>query len=120
LQDKGGLRREIGEPIVFVTLGLPEKSRCDADLVRATKPMAAYHIQFWRGEEQIIDFEDDEYLGLVEAGRHIEDLIREMVADSWGEDWIGCSFVVATHNGKAIHRVPVLEAMGAMTRRTRH
>ena len=82
--------------------------------------MAAYHIQFWRGEEQIIDYEDDEYLGLEEARQHIEDLIREMVADPWGEDWTGCSFVVATHSGKAILRVPVLEAMGAMTRRTRH
>ncbi len=82
--------------------------------------MAAYHIQFWRGEEQIIDYEDDEYLDLDEAKRHIEDLVREMMVDLWGEDWTGCSFVVATHDGRAVLKIPVLQAMGAMTRRTHH
>ena len=82
--------------------------------------MAAYHIQFWRGEEQIIDYDDDEYLDLDEAKRHIEDLVREMMVDLWGEDWTGCSFVVATHDGRTVLKIPVLQATGAMTRRTRH
>ncbi len=82
--------------------------------------MIAYHIQFWRGEEQIIDYEDDEYLSLDEARQHIESLIEEMMADPCSEDWTGCRFVVATKSGRAVLQVPVLAAMNALARRTHH
>ncbi len=80
----------------------------------------AYHIQFWRGADQIIDYEDDEYLDLDEAQRHIEDLIREMMADAWIEDWTDYHFVLMTEDGRAVLQVPVLAAMSALARRTYH
>ncbi len=82
--------------------------------------MSAYHIQFWRGQDRIIDYEDDEYLSLDEARKHIEYLIREMMTDQWSEDWTSCRFEVTTAGGKTVLAVPILAAMSAIARRTHH
>lgn len=81
--------------------------------------MTVYHIEFWRGRDQIIDYEDDEYRSLDDARLYVEQLIREMMADRWSEDWTGCRFEVTT-SGKTVLSVPVLATMSALARRTHH
>ena len=82
--------------------------------------MIFYHIQFWRGSDQIIDYEDDEYRSHEGARQSINDLIREMMADRWSEDWSGCRFEVTTSDGATVLSIPVLAAMNALARRTHH
>ena len=82
--------------------------------------MIVYHIQFWRGRDRIIDYEDDEYRTLNEARQSVEDLIREMMTDRWSEDWTGCRFEVTTSDGTTVLSIPILAAMSALARRTHH
>ena len=82
--------------------------------------MTVYHIQFWRAGDQIIDYEDDEYRSLDDARLYIEQLIREMMADRWSEDWTGCRFEVTTSGGRTVLSVPVLATMSTLARRTHH
>jgi ABC-type ATPase with predicted acetyltransferase domain len=82
--------------------------------------MSAYHIHFWRGQNHIIDYEDDEYPSVEEARRHVEDIIREMMKDTMTEDWTGCRFEVTTVEGSPVLQIPVLTMMSAIARRTHH
>lgn len=82
--------------------------------------MSAYYVQFWRGQDRIIDYEEDEHTSLNEARQHIEDLIREMMEDCWVDDWTGCRFEVATSGSTTVLSVPVLEEMSVLVRRKHH
>jgi hypothetical protein len=82
--------------------------------------MSVYHVQFWSGHDQIIDYEDDTYESVEEARQHIEELIRAMMEDRWREDWTECRFTVATWSGTTVLDIPVVAAMSALVRRTHH
>jgi len=82
--------------------------------------MATYNIEFWRGAERIFEYEGDEYSNLDDAQHHINELLQEMITDSWSEDWTGCRFAVASLDGKRVLEVPVLATMSAIARRRSH
>ena len=82
--------------------------------------MATYNIEFWRGAERIFEYEGDEYPNLDDAQRHINELLQEMMLDSWSEDWTGCRFAVASLDGETVLEVPVLATMSAIARRSGH
>jgi hypothetical protein len=82
--------------------------------------MTEYHLQFWRGQERVFDYESDEFDSLDEARCHIDELIEAMRGDPSGEDWTGCRFDVATVRGKTVLQVPVLAAMSALARGKAH
>jgi hypothetical protein len=82
--------------------------------------MTNYNIEFWRGAERILEYEGDEYPNLDDAQRHIDELLQEMMADSWLEDWTGCRFAVASLEGETVLEVPVLATMSAIARRRSH
>jgi hypothetical protein len=82
--------------------------------------MATYTIEFWRGAERIFEYEGDEYPNLDDAQHHINELLQEMMIDSWSEDWTGCRFAVASLDGKRVLEVPVLATMSAIARRSSH
>lgn len=82
--------------------------------------MIGYHIEFWRGLDRIIDYEDDEYRTLAEARQSVENLVREMMIDRWSEDWTGCRFEVTTSDGTTVLSIPVMAAMSALVHRIHH
>jgi hypothetical protein len=93
---------------------------CVAESIwRRISTMATYHIEFWRGQERIFDFEGEEFTSLSMVHQHIDDLLREMVADSNRNDWTGCRFAV-TERGRRVAEVPILPALSVMARRTHH
>jgi len=81
------------------------------------KAMTNYYVEFWRGAEQIVEYESDEYVTPEKARQDIEDLIGEMMTDACAEDWTACRFVVATSDGKTVLQMPVLATMSALARR---
>jgi len=82
--------------------------------------MTEYHLQFWRGQERVFDYESDEFNNLDEARCHIDDLIRAMREDASNEDWTGCRFDVATARGRTVLQVPVLATMSALAQGRAH
>jgi hypothetical protein len=82
--------------------------------------MVTYHIEFRRGQERIFDYEGEEFTSLNMVHQHIDDLLQEMISDSYRNDWTGCRFAVATETGQPVAEIPVLPAMSAMARRTHH
>jgi hypothetical protein len=82
--------------------------------------MANYNIEFWRGAERIFEYEGDEYPNLDDAQHDINELLQEMMTDSWSEDWTGCRFAVASLDGETVLEVPVLATMSAIARRRSH
>ena len=79
-----------------------------------------YHIEFWRGAERVVEFDRNEFPTPDEAQQHIHDLLQEMMADPWAEDWTGCRFALASSDGQTVLDVPVLVTMGSLARRTNH
>ena len=82
--------------------------------------MTIYNIEFWRGAERIFEYEGDESLNLDDAQHYINELLQEMMIDSWSEDWTGCRFAVASLEGETVLEVPVLATMSAIARRRSH
>jgi hypothetical protein len=80
----------------------------------------AFYIEFWQGTERIAEYEEDGYPSMFEAREHIEDLLREMMTDTWAEDWTGCRFEVTGSDGRTVLQVPILPAMRALARRNSH
>ena len=82
--------------------------------------MSGYVIEFWRGNEHVLDYEGEEYRSIEAAHQHIQDLLREMINDPWAEDWTGCRFEVTRSEGRKVLDIPVLAAMSALVRRMAH
>ena len=82
--------------------------------------MAAYHIQLWRGEERIFGCVGETFSTLEAVNQHVDSLLREMMAESYQDDCTGCRLAVTTELGRPVREIPVLPAMSALARRTRH
>jgi hypothetical protein len=79
-----------------------------------------YYIEFWLGADRIAEYDDAEYPSPDAAREHIDDLLRDMLADGSTDDWTGCRFEVATPDGRTVLRVPVLAGISAIARRRSH